>query len=151
VQQCAGTFEKVVAPRADLMHSSPHVEATSTALRLEGSNLHPKTPTVRNGCRRKTLVVLNPCKRATISRAAAINEDTLSHTTSGSPLMHKLQLGYSEEKYKTTGRRVFVSGRADQVSGFPLTRVDVVDASASTIWISREEVRPSLARNKRHP
>jgi len=83
VQQGAGTCEKVVALRADPMHSCPHIEATSTALRLEGSNLHPKLPTVRRGCRRKAWIVLSPCKCAIVSRAAAINVDTLTHATSG--------------------------------------------------------------------
>src|SRR5215510_10593428 len=69
-QERSGPLEEVVALRSDATHSCSDVKTASTALRLERTNLHPKPPIVRSGCRRQTRVVLCPCKRAVISRAA---------------------------------------------------------------------------------
>src|SRR5262245_29459554 len=79
VQERSGPLEKVVAPRSDAMHSSSDVKATSAAMRLERTNLHPKPPIVRSGRIRQPRVVLCPCKRAVISRAAAIDINSFSH------------------------------------------------------------------------
>jgi anti-anti-sigma regulatory factor len=78
-QERSGSLEKVVALRSDAMHSSSDVKTKSTALRLKRTNLHPKPPIVRRGSRRQTRVVLCPCKRAAIGRAAAIDINSFSH------------------------------------------------------------------------
>jgi hypothetical protein len=78
-QERSGSLEEVVAPRSDAMHSSSDVKTKSAALRLERTNLHPKPPIVRRGSRRQTRVVLYPCKRTVIGRAAAIDINSFSH------------------------------------------------------------------------
>src|SRR5262245_7445638 len=78
-QERSGPLEKVVALRSDAMYRSSDGKSTSAALRLERTNLHPKPPIVRSGCRRQPRVVLCACKRAVISRTAAVDINSLSH------------------------------------------------------------------------